>query len=168
MNLLALSIGIGLVASVLFAELLGVASAGMIVPGYLALYLRSPPHLLLTLLASVLTYAVVSGLSQWLILYGRRRTAVAVLVGYLFGALLTHFAAPLSPALAAGPGELRAVIGFIIPGLIAIWMDRQGPLETVLALILSSSVVRLLLLLFLGEELPEPFAIFDPSSRGWK
>ena len=45
------------------------------------------------------------------------------------------------------------MIGFIIPGLIAIWIDRQGIIETLAALITASVVVRLILVLVVGTEL---------------
>jgi hypothetical protein len=44
------------------------------------------------------------------------------------------------------------VVGFIIPGLIAIWFDKQGVVETVSALLTASVVVRLLLILITGLE----------------
>jgi hypothetical protein len=44
------------------------------------------------------------------------------------------------------------VIGFIIPGLIAIWLDRQGVVETLSALITASIVVRLILIIVVGTE----------------
>jgi hypothetical protein len=44
------------------------------------------------------------------------------------------------------------VIGYIIPGLIAIWIDRQGLVETLGILLTASTVVRLVLIL-IGLEL---------------
>ena len=44
------------------------------------------------------------------------------------------------------------VIGFIIPGLIALWMDRQGKLQTLGPLMTSSVMVRLVLIL-IGVEI---------------
>ncbi|HEX2223230.1 MAG TPA: poly-gamma-glutamate biosynthesis protein PgsC/CapC, partial [Thermoanaerobaculia bacterium] len=48
------------------------------------------------------------------------------------------------------PTELR-VIGYIIPGLLAIWIDRQGLVETVSILLTAAVVVRLTLIV-LGVE----------------
>jgi hypothetical protein len=45
------------------------------------------------------------------------------------------------------------VIGYIIPGLIAIWMDRQGVIETAATLVTSSIIVRLFLILIFGKEI---------------
>ena len=42
---------------------------------------------------------------------------------------------------------------FIIPGLIANWMERQGVLKTVLALVLTASAVRLLLIVVTGGQI---------------
>jgi hypothetical protein len=45
------------------------------------------------------------------------------------------------------------VIGYILPGLIAIWLDRQGVVPTLAALVTSAVVVRLILILVVPEEL---------------
>lgn len=148
---LPIAIGIGLVVSLLSSELLGVASAGMVVPGYLALYVESPLHLLGTLLACLFTYGVVRVAGTFLILYGRRRTALAILVGYLAGAAFGRLVSQYVPGADEG---VDAVIGYIIPGLVAIWMDRQGVLETFGALTICTVIVRLVLIVFLGADLP--------------
>lgn len=151
MDVLPISIGVGLFVSVLLSELLGIASAGMVVPGYVALFWASPPHLLSTGLAALLTYGALRLSSRFVILFGKRRTALAILLGYLSGAagqaLIVHFGA------AAGLGEAR-IVGYIIPGLVAIWMDRQGVWETLFSLTVCSAVARLLLLVLVGAELP--------------
>ena len=38
-------------------------------------------------------------------------------------------------------------IGFIIPGLIASWMDKQGIIRTISVVIIESSIVHFLLML---------------------
>lgn len=145
-ELLALSIGLGLAASVLFAEAFGIAAGGMVVPGYLALYADRPLDIGLTLLAALLTYGILQAISQIAIIYGRRRTALTILVGYLIGIL---FRWALDAQMAVfGEG---AVIGFIIPGLIAIWYQRQGVLETTLSLITVAVAVRMALILMVGD-----------------
>ncbi len=148
-ELLPLSIGIGLVVSLFFSEAFGIAAGGLIVPGYLALSLTRPQEVALTIGASFLTYAVVRTLASFMVIYGRRRTVLMILVGYLVGMLVSSVA----PAFGVGDAE-RAVIGYIIPGLIAIWLDRQGVVETVTSLVTASVVVRLVLVLLLGPEVP--------------
>ena len=148
MDLVSVSVGIGLVVSLVGAELFGLAAGGMVVPGYLALFLDRPWLVVLTLLAGLLTYGVVFAASRTMILYGKRRTALAILVGFMVGAALRsageaffHSATPEAAVQAAD----FAVVGFIIPGLLAIWIERQGLLETFSIVITSSAIVRLVL-----------------------
>ena len=148
LEILTLSVGIGLAISLLFTELFGIASGGMIVPGYLALALTRPLDVALTVGAGFVTFAIVHTLSSFVILYGRRRTALMILVGYLVGMAVRWTTSSVMPA-----GNELQVIGFIIPGLIAIWLDRQGILETLTALVTASVVVRLILILIIGAEL---------------
>lgn len=152
MDLLPLAIGIGLAVSLLFSELFGLAAGGMVVPGYIALALPHPMTVALTVGAGFATYAIVHALSSVAIVYGRRRTVLMIVVGYLVGALVRLAA---GEAFAADPatGHEAVIIGYIIPGLIANWYDRQGVIETTSTLLTAAVVVRLTLLVLLGTEL---------------
>jgi gamma-polyglutamate biosynthesis protein CapC len=141
---LALSIGIGLVVSILFSETFGIAAGGMIVPGYLAVHMDRPENQLLTILASLITFSLVRALSAFMIVYGRRRTVLMILVGYIVGNVVTQLAPDTTN------GDSMAVIGYIIPGLIAIWLDRQGVVETLSSAAAAAVLVRLLLILING------------------
>ena len=127
MELLTLSVGIGLVVSLLFSELISLAAGGMIEPGYLALSLNRPLDVVATVGAGFAAIAIVRALSSFVLIYGRRRTVMMILVGYLVGAVLRS---ALSGYSATPDGDAVQVIGYIIPGLIAIWLDRQGVIET--------------------------------------
>ena len=148
LDLLTLSVGIGLAVSLLFSEMFAIAAGGMIVPGYLALSLTRPLDVALTIGAGFATYAIVQALSSFIIVYGRRRTVLMILVGYLVGTFIRSVVGELASPTG---GEIQ-VIGFIIPGLIAIWLDRQGIVETIAAMVTASVVVRLLLILIVGME----------------
>lgn len=165
LNLLALSIGLGLVVSLLFSELFGLAAGGLVVPGYIALYMTRPLDIGATLTAAILTFFLVRIASTFVIVYGRRRTALMILVGYAAGVMIN---AALAAALETGPELLgaspesltvgpqaleAAVIGYIVPGLIAIWLDRQGVIPTLAALLTSAVVIRLVLILTVPEDL---------------
>lgn len=156
-DLLPVSIGLGLAVGLLFSELYGLAAGGMVVPGYFALYLDRPEEVALTIGVGLATYAIVHVASLVAIVYGRRRTVLMILVGFLLGALVR--AAPLgvlesleSVGARHAAGDAN-VIGYIIPGLIALWIDRQGLIETVSVLLTASVVVRLILILCMGSEL---------------
>ena len=64
LELLTVSIGLGLAASLLYGELFGLAAGGMVVPGYVALYANKPIDVGLTLVAALLTFGILKGLSQ--------------------------------------------------------------------------------------------------------
>lgn len=154
MDLQTVAIGVGLVVSLLFTEIFGLSVGGMIVPGYVALSLHDPATVAVTLGVALATYAVVLSISKFAIVYGRRRIVLMILVGFVIGALArTIPAAPLGVGTStdAAP-QFLCVIGFIIPGLIALWMDRQGMIETLAPLMTSSVMVRLVLIL-LGMEI---------------
>lgn len=147
-DLLTISVGVGLVISLLFSELFSIAAGGMIVPGYLALSLTRPFDIVATVGAGIITFGIVRALSSFVLVYGRRRTVLMILVGYLVGAFLRMgLVSTVAPS-----GDEIQVIGYIIPGLIAIWLDRQGLVETLAAMVTASVVVRLLLILFAGLE----------------
>ncbi|HNU68155.1 MAG TPA: poly-gamma-glutamate biosynthesis protein PgsC [Myxococcota bacterium] len=137
-EILPVSIGVGIVTGVLFSEAFGIATGGIVVPGYLALFVNQPLVIALTVAAGFLTYVVVKALSMYLIIFGRRRTAVMILFGYVVGVLLNRF-------IGNQVGEF-AVIGYIIPGLIALWMDRQGTVQTLASLTIVTVIVRMVLI----------------------
>lgn len=144
MNTIILSIGLGLFVSLLFVEFFGLIAGGMIVPGYFAIHLHRPGDLAVTVFVSLLTYFLIRLLSYFIILYGRRRSVLTILISFVLGVFINHLTINLD--------ELE-VIGYIIPGLIAIWYDRQGIIETLATLCIISIVVRLLLILILGEDI---------------
>ena len=138
------AIGIGIVVSFGFYEIVGLSPGGIVVPGYIALFLDQPIRILVTLLVALLTYFITSKLSNYIILYGRRRFLTMVLIGFLLKWLIEEIIIkiPISGI------ELRS-IGYIIPGLIANEMRRQGILPTIYSLVIVSIIVRLILLFFL-------------------
>ena len=138
------AIGIGVMVSFAFYEIVGFSPGGIVVPGYIALFLDQPIRILVTLLVALLTYFAVKILSNYIILYGRRRFLTMVLVSFLLKWLIEEIIIkmPISGI------ELRS-IGYIIPGLIANEMRRQGIFPTIYSLAIVSIFVRLILLLFL-------------------
>lgn len=137
------AIGIGVMVSFAFYEIVGLSPGGIVVPGYIALFLNQPVRILITLAVALLTYLIVIQLSNYVILYGRRRFLTMVLVSFLLKWLIEEIIIkmPISGI------ELRS-IGYIIPGLIANEMRRQGILPTIYSLAIVSILVRLILLLF--------------------
>lgn len=150
--MIAEAVGLGLVVSLLFSEAVGFAAGGFVVPGYIALHLGAPNMLLGTAIATAATYLSLRGLGSFLVIYGRRSLVLACLLGFSYGGLITRL-----PGLVQMPGTL-AVIGHIVPGLIAYWMSRQGVARTVAATIVAAVLVRLMLIVVHGG------ALLDASS----
>ena len=129
-----LAIGLGMLISLLFSESLGVMGGGVIVPGYFALHLQDLNSVFITFFISILTFVFISILSKYLLIYGRRRVILSLLVAFLIGLFFREFI-------------YLEYIGFIIPGLIASWMDKQGILRTASVIIIESSMVHFILML---------------------
>ena len=137
---------IGLVLALLWAETTDISPGGIIVPGYFALYLDRPLRAAATLAVALLTLAIYRFLARHLILFGRRRFVLMVLVG----AVLSQVWLLVLPRLFAAPVELR-VIGWVVPGILASSLVRQKVLPTLASLAaaatLTFAVVRLVSLL---------------------
>jgi poly-gamma-glutamate biosynthesis protein PgsC/CapC len=143
------AIGLGLVISLIFSETLGLAAGGMVVPGYLALMIHEPLRIIGTVACALLTLGTLKVLSGYTLIYGRRRIVVAVLIGFVYGALSRDL---LILRWREAPVDLRT-IGFVIPGLIANWMERQGVIQTLCVMTTTAVLVRLLLMLIGGGAL---------------
>ena len=149
------SIGLGLVVSLVFSEILGLAAGGLVVPGYIALYMDQPLRIMGTVLASLVTYGFIRLVGRFVLLYGRRTMVFSVLAGFLFG-YLTRYILVFNESMQLGVDtSVIQSIGYIIPGLIAYWMMRQGVVETLCTMIMASFIVRLALVTAYGGKLIE-------------
>lgn len=135
-------IGFGVFLNFAAYELIGYTAGGAVIPGYLALYLDQPGRIFGTFVAALLTLAVVRGLSRVVILYGRRKFAAMLLVGFLVNRLMD--AAIMSWTSVFGPMQADVrVIGFIVPGLLANDMHGQGVVQTTAMALGAAVLVRL-------------------------
>lgn len=130
---------IGIVVSLLLAELVGL-SAGIIVPGYVALLLDRPAALGGFLVVALATHGIVLALGTQLMLFGTRRFTVTLLTGMT----LSVVAQMTLPLIALSPIEW-AGLGYIVPGLLAHQFDRQGIAPTLAVLAIAAGIVRVIL-----------------------
>lgn len=135
---IVLSVLVGL----LYTNLTGLLTGGLISGGYIALFGLEPARVAATLLFSVLIWLLMRALSNHMILYGRRRFALTVALSFVLYYLVERFILPH----AGLPFDIR-VVGRIIPGLIANDMLRQGCVRTLLSVLIVAGVVWLLLAL---------------------
>lgn len=136
-----ISVALSVLISLVLYEGFGLMTGGMISAGYLSLYVDQPLRIVATLILAGMLCGLGRLMSKFTIFYGKRRFFFMVLTGIALAwltekYLLIHF--PLSQ-------DMRFV-GRLIPGLIANDIYRQGALRTVLALALSTVLLRLLVL----------------------
>ena len=136
------SIGIGIAVSFIYFELAGLSPGGIVVPGYLALFFDQPVRIMITLIVAFLTYFILRLLTDYIILYGRRRFLAAILIGFLLKWVVESIIVQMPIT-----GIELQTIGYIIPGLIANEMKRQGIFPTLYSLAIVTGIVRLINLL---------------------
>ncbi len=132
---------LGLVLTLAFVAATGFYPGGIIVPGYLVLFVNQPLRITGTLAAALLTLLIYRLASRWLILFGQRRFVFLILTGALFSML----SALLLPSISPEAVEFT-VIGWVIPGLIAGHCERQGVLITA-----AATSIAVAALFFLGK-----------------
>lgn len=149
-DILPISIGIGIFYNFLVFEWLGLSAGSLVVPGYFALALNKPINCGLTWLIGLITHALVRLISQFTLIYGRRQLGLNIVIGYLLAALANHVI--FSSTMLAQRTPI-AVVGFIIPGLIANSLFNHGIIATTCELLICSIATRLTLIILLGSEL---------------
>jgi len=138
------SIGLSIILSFLAGEFLGISAGGLVSPGYLAFFLDQPLRLLSTMALAAAIFLGVRLMQRFMILHGRRRFMATVLMGLAGTWILEQlffYANTMNQ-------DIR-IIGYIIPGLIANDMLRQGVLKTTLMTLLVAVLVRLIVMLAL-------------------
>ena len=149
-GIVGIAIGLGMVLSLFLTETLGITAGGLIVPGYIALHFDQPINIIITFLISIMTVGIIKLLSNMMLIYGKRRLVLCLLLGFLFGYIFRQ--ENNSEGMFSFIASYHTyydidVIGYIIPGLIASWMDRQGIVRTICTIMITASIVFLIMLL---------------------
>lgn len=131
---------LGIIISIIFYELTEISPGGVIVPGYIALFITQPGRIIVTIFLSLATLLVVNILSNYTILYGRRKFGIMVIISFIIRLIMQMSMnyLPLPNILATSS------IGYIIPGIIAQDIGRQGIVKTVSSMILVASLIKLI------------------------
>ena len=134
-----IAVALSVVLSFGLYEGFGLLTGGMVSAGYLCLFLEEPLRIVTTLLLAVIVHGLVLLISRATILYSRRRFMVTMLL--IFAWIIEQ--ALLRMALI--PQDIR-IIGHVVPGLIANDMYKQGVFKTLLGVLTSAAIVRLLVM----------------------
>ena len=89
---------------------------------------------------SILTYATVRLLSKYIVIYGRRKFSVFMIVSFLIRFIIGNFLGVLD-----FPISTALIIGYLIPGIIALDMDRQGIIKTLSAMFIVAFVLKIVM-----------------------
>ena len=127
----------GVLIAVLYSELTGLSTGGLVAPVYVALSLHDPWRIAYTLLIILGVYGVDKLLSRYLILYGRRLFAVNVVLSFALTWLVG--------ILGILPFGIR-VIGYLVPALVVRDLQRQGFVKTGISLAAVTALCALCLM----------------------
>ena len=122
-------------------EAFGLLCGGMVSAGYLCMFFEQPLRIVTTLLLAVIVYGLTRLISRYVILYGRRRFMLVIVLSLIFGWVIEQFLL----GIAVIPQDIR-IIGHVVPGLIANDMYKQGVPRTLVGVVLSAGLVRLLIM----------------------
>lgn len=134
------AIGLSIILGFISTELLGLFTGGLVSAGYLAFFLEQPYRVASTLLLSMAVYGLTKLIGKAVILYGRRRFMLTVILGILLGWVYESHAYYLN-----GISQDLRIIGYMIPGLLANDMCKQGVWRTVLMAMACALLIRLIL-----------------------
>lgn len=141
------AVGLGVIISLIFSEMLGASAGGIVVPGYIALYLDKPLQILGTILVSLVTWGIIRIIGMFTLLFGKRRMVLSILIGFILGWLSRNL---VFHNVTIYDLQMQS-IGYIVPGLIANWFERQGFLKTLSTMMIAAVLVRLILMVvFVG------------------
>ncbi|MBU5269910.1 poly-gamma-glutamate biosynthesis protein PgsC [Clostridium cochlearium] len=128
---------LGIIFSIIYYEVTEVSPGGIIVPGYISLFLTQPLRIIATLILSVLTLVITNILSKYTILYGKRKFSVMIMISFILRVLIEGIGGLISLPI------VFSVIGYIIPAIIAKEMDRQGIVKTTSSAIVVACIISL-------------------------
>jgi poly-gamma-glutamate biosynthesis protein PgsC/CapC len=134
---------IGIILSILYYELTEISPGGIVVPAYIAIYINQPEKVLSTILISIFTILVVNFISKYMILYGKRKFGVMVIISFLIRLIFNGsfgFISMFSSLFVSS-------IGYLIPGIIASDLDRQGYVKTFSSMMIVASLTKLIQIL---------------------
>lgn len=127
----------GMLLGAFYYQRTGWACGGIITPGIVAMFIADPFRLSISMLAGLATWLVLAGLVRALGLYGRQRLVAAMLI-----------ALALRYPMVSLWGGASLWLGWVVPGLLAADIQKQGLIVTFSAVVsvgvVAAMSVRLL------------------------
>ncbi len=148
LEILTLSIGVGILFGFFLWEKTGLQPGGWVVPGYVALFLSDPWLIIVLVLSSVLTFYIYRISEFWFLSFGQRKTVFILVLSILISVCVRS----ITELFLESKSDFESkTIGYIVPGLIALSAEKQGVPRTLSAILICSVLVRLFLIFLFGE-----------------
>lgn len=122
-------VALGIALGMIYFHRTGFSPGGIISPGILALHMYSFHVFAWTAAFSIFIFILLEIAVRTFGVYGRQRTALSLLIAALIGLMPTGFL-PLEPVW----------LGWVIPGLVASDIQRQGFVPTISGLVAISGI----------------------------
>ncbi len=129
---------LGILVSMIFTEITGFYPGGIIVPVWLSFYVDQPYRIISTLVISLICLLIYKLFRKYLFLYGKRRFVMLILISTLLSFILKQ----TTMFTGIKPVEIET-IGWIIPGLIANSMEKQGILVSIISTLAVTITIKL-------------------------
>lgn len=133
---------IGILISIIFYELTDVSPGGIIVPGLLVTYINSIERVIFTVIIAFLTFLIVKLLSKYVLVFGKRRFALMIIVSIFLSIIFELITHALSGYLLS-----VSIVGYTIAGLIANDFYKQGVKKTLPALAICVCLLELIVII---------------------
>ncbi len=132
---------LGVIVSIIFYEITNISPGGIIVPGLMVMYIKQPERMIYTVIIAVITYFIVKLISRYLIIFGKRRFVLMIIVSIILNFLLQLILKGLSLNMLN-----VTIIGYTIAGLIANDINKQGLKRTIPALAIVICLIELIVI----------------------
>ena len=126
---------LGILVSIIFYEITHISPGGIIVPGLLTMYINEPQRIIYTIIVAIITYFIVKLISRYLIVFGKRRFALMIIISIVINLILELIITGIS------------IIGYTIAGLIANEVAKQGIKKTIPSLVIVMCIIELIVLI---------------------
>jgi len=134
---------LGIIVSIIFYEITDISPGGIVVPGLMVMYVNQFDKMIYTVIVAIITYLVVKFISRYLVIFGKRRFVILILVSILINFLLQLLLHSFSINLLN-----MSIIGYSIAGIIANDMYKQGIKRTIPSLAIVIVVLELIIIVY--------------------
>ena len=138
---------IALIISIIFFEITDLTPGGLLVPGLMVIYINNPIRMVYTLIIAIVSFFIVKFLSRKLIIFGKRRLALLIIISLLLNFLVNLI---IGIALWDFSSSVLFLVGYSVSGIIANNMFKQGIVKTSLSLGIVVGLTELVILLLVN------------------